>query len=354
MKLHRYQHIFGPYNKYLRAEFLPHWLQYSLVYCYAVWEALKSRNILFFTATNPCCALGWIYPTSKKETLDQLPSYICPKSILIDHWQDPDHILKHIRNEGIDFPFVVKPNEWLRGMGIIICRTLWDRDRLIVQERYLTTHRQRWTRIVQELSEYRQEYGIFYVRLPGQSQGMISGIVQRDFPFIVGDGRSTIEKLVHHHPRARYYYPLFARQHHDIWQKILPEWEKLQLVEIGNHNRGTTFVDNSGLITLSLIQEIDAISKHINGFFYGRYDIKADSIEDIVAKRYSVLELNMTYSEPTWMYDPHYNFFQASRILLRHRRFIYQIASHNHHQGIPYATLQQFLHNKKHHEGHLE
>jgi len=245
MKLHRYQHIFGPYNKYLRAEFLPHWLQYSLVYCYAVWEALKSRNILFFTATNPCCALGWIYPTSKKETLDQLPSYICPKSILIDHWQDPDHILKHIRNEGIDFPFVVKPNEWLRGMGILICRTLWDRDRLIVQERYLTTHRQRWTRIVQELSEYRQEYGIFYVRLPGQSQGMISGIVQRDFPFIVGDGRSTIEKLVHHHPRARYYYPLFARQHHDIWQKILPEWEKLQLVEIGNHNRGTTFVDNS-------------------------------------------------------------------------------------------------------------
>lgn len=50
-------------------------------------------------------------------------------------------------------------------------------------------------------------------------------------------------------------------------------------MEVGNHVKGVTFRDMSHLITSDLEKEIDTISQHIDGFYVGRYDIKADSIE---------------------------------------------------------------------------
>jgi len=99
--------------------------------------------------------------------------------------------------------------------------------------------------------------------------------------FLDGDGKSTFEELVYHHPRAKYYYNQFQKEYVDKWTSILSDGEKFQLNYIGNHCRGSTFYDVSDIITPQLEKIIDNISQKVNGFYFGRYDIKAKTVEDM-------------------------------------------------------------------------
>jgi biotin carboxylase len=156
--------------------------------------------------------------------------------------------LKHIVDEDISFPFVIKPNAGINGKKVIICETEHDFDTKIVADRYFDAVKH-GSRIVQKYADYTQEYGIMYVRLPGEKNGKITGIVQREFHTVVGDGIHTLEELVHDHPRARYRYSSLACYHKKRWHKVIPSGESIMLMDIGNHVRGVTFRDVSNLIT---------------------------------------------------------------------------------------------------------
>lgn len=54
------------------------------------------------------------------------------------------------------------------------------------------------------------------------------------------------------------------------------------------------------------------------------------------------MEINPTYGEPTWMYDPDYSFYKQQSILLKHRSLQYDVAVQNHENGVPYATFAEF------------
>ena len=99
--------------------------------------------------------------------------------------------------------------------------------------------------------------------------------------FLHGDGRNTFEELVHNHPRAKYYYHQFKQEYPEKRTSVLPDGEKFQLNYIGNHCRGSVFYDVSHIITPQLEKIIDDISKKVEGFYFGRYDIKAKSIQDL-------------------------------------------------------------------------
>ena len=74
---------------------------------------------------------------------------------------------------------------------------------------------------------------------------------------------------------------------------IIAQGEVKHLVVIGNHARGTTFLNANHLITPQLIDVFDAISKQVEGYNFGRYDIRVPSLEDLYAGRnIKILELN--------------------------------------------------------------
>ncbi len=54
------------------------------------------------------------------------------------------------------------------------------------------------------------------------------------------------------------------------------------------------------------------------------------------------MELNLTYAEPTWMYDPSYNYRDQQRILLEHREMMHTIAMENHAQGATPASVKEW------------
>ena len=98
---------------------------------------------------------------------------------------------------------------------------------------------------------------------------------------------------------------------------------------IGNHNRGTRFFDASHLISNELTDTIDEIAKGIDGFYYGRFDVKTRSEEDFKKGKIIVLEVNGANSEPTHIYDSKFSLIQAYKEVQRHFDIQFEIAIKN-------------------------
>src|SRR6185295_17970176 len=116
--------------------------------------------------------------------------------------------------------------------------------------------------------------------------------------------------------------------------------EVIPLVELGTHCRGAAFFDGEWLRTPELERAIDALSREYEGFWFGRYDIRAGSFDDLKAGRnFTVIELNGATSEATSIYDPKNGLFEAYRILRRQWAILFEIGDRNRRAGVRPATL---------------
>jgi hypothetical protein len=124
--------------------------------------------------------------------------------------------------------------------------------------------------------------------------------------------------------------------------EILPKGEKKCLVPYGNHNRGTEFLDGQALITEKLEQTFDGILKNIQGFYYGRLDIRYQTFEALEEGRdFSIIELNGAKSEPTHIYDPKHSFWYGQLEILKHQSLFMQIIRVV--RDLPVLTLLQLF-----------
>ena len=347
-----FQHLLWPYNKYLRPEFFPTWLIYLSVKIYWLWKAIPAKSILWFTATNPWFALWWLYPTSKYESLKQVPEKWLPATHYIakDDFEK-QYISQLILDSDIWYPSILKPDNGVRGLGIQILHSQDQFDTVI--DEFIQKNEQRWDYLLQEFVSDPEEYGIMYTRMPDKNTWSIIGMVKKEFISIHWDGVSTLEYLIHAHPRARYHFPLFAQQYEAIRKTIIPQWEIINVVQTWTHSRGSTFLDVSNLVTEELVRVIDNISHHIEWFYCGRFDIKAQHLKWLLAWKFKIMEVNMTYSEPTWMYDPSYSFIKQQKILLHYWRLVYAISTQNKNKGISYATLKEWFKASKEYNAYL-
>ena len=144
-----------------------------------------------------------------------------------------------------------------------------------------------------------------YYRYPNQEKGYISGITIKEFFTVTGDGTSTIRELVQQDERGQRYGELFEEVNKEKIDEVLAKGEIKQLNYIGNHSKGTKFLNGNHLINDELVNVFDTIARSIEGFYYGRFDIKVTSLEDLyVGKNIKVLEVNGIQSEPSHIYDP--------------------------------------------------
>jgi len=94
------------------------------------------------------------------------------------------------------------------------------------------------------------------------------------------------------------------------------------LAEAGNHCQGTLFKDGAHLITPELEARIDQLAKKLEGFYFGRIDIRyADEASFKRGEDFAVIEFNGVTSESTNLYDPDWSLWQALAVLRRPNRF---------------------------------
>jgi len=115
-------------------------------------------------------------------------------------------------------------------------------------------------------------------------------------------------------------------------------------VPYGNHARGAKFTDNSIQADAQLVKFIDQLCKEVPEFYYGRLDIKYNTLDELKqGKNFCIIELNGAGSEPTHIYDPSHSIFFAWKEILRHYRMLWEISMKNHRRGIPHMSWREGL-----------
>lgn len=325
--------------KFKAWEYWPAYMFYIPNIPYAAYLALRAKNLVFFSATNPAIKHSGNGSESKYATIELIPTAFKPISLFINANDDIQNTLDHLHKKNIQFPLIIKPDIGFRGL---LVKRIKTENELID---YLTEH-QNLNLIIQEFVDYKNECGIFYHRLPNEPKGKITSITLKKYPIILGDGNTTLKELITKDKRAVLYLPLLTELHEQNFGLVLKKGEEFILNVIGNHSKGTQFINGDYLINPALETAIDSIMQQIPGFFYGRLDIKYNSFEELaLLQNFKIIELNGIISEPTHIYDPSkITYFKALKEIRNHWKLIYKIATFNHKvNNIKYDKISDFL-----------
>lgn len=325
-----------------RWEFWPAWAVYAPVAVWIAWLVLRHRSLTVFTAANPGIAHGGVVGESKHAILSALPARWVVPWALIEPGVLDDRMAQlraGVTAIGGAYPFVLKPDVGERGTGVS-----WIRDEAAA-EAYL--RREPRAVLLQVAHDGPFEAGLFYVRRPGDAHGCVFSVTDKRFPWIVGDGRSTLAALVHAHPRYRLQADVFLARHAGQADRILGDGERFRLAQAGNHAQGTEFRDGRALLTPALEARVDEIARATDGFCFGRFDVRYRDPEAFMAGTdLAIVELNGVTSEATHIYDPAGRLWSAWTTLARQWSLAFAIGAANRsrgHQPTPPLELVRLL-----------
>lgn len=304
---------------------------------------LKEGHPNHYLTANPGIPYSGNGTESKYNTLSLVEEKYRPRSLLVGP-NDRSNLEEKLKALRLDFPLIAKPDRGFRGYLVKKIDTRQALNRYLSQ---VSTDV-----LIQEFIPYTKELGIFYHRYPGQEKGQVTSVTIKEFLKIAGDGAKTIRGLIEEDERARLYADLFARIHREQIDRVLERGEELVLSVIGNHSKGTRFVNGNHLIDPELNAFMDRICRPMKGFYYGRLDIKYRD-HDLMLKGedFKVIEVNGIISEPTHIYDASHegaSFFNALKTINSHWKIMSQIAHINHHKHqVAYPGVMEYLRNMR-------
>jgi hypothetical protein len=280
--------------------------------------------------------MGGMFGESKYEILKKIPEKYIARSILIKLPASKNEIVQKLQENKFAFPVIFKPD--LGERGFMVKRINDEKDIDAYLEKIKIDF------IAQELIALPLEFGVFYLRFPDQNNGRVNSIVRKEMLSVVGDGHSTLQHLIFKNDRAKLQWNKLKNSHRENLSKIIKNGEVIELVSIGNHCLGTTFLDGSDLITDELSAAFDGISKQIDGFYFGRFDLRCATLDDLAAGNVKIMELNGCGAEPAHIYQPGYSLFKALSVLFDHWRNIFLIARQNQKRGVAYTSIKEASH----------
>ena len=333
------------FKKLKQWEFWPTWFFYIPLYIKYFWLAFKARSFAFFTAANPLMEFGGFVDYSKYNVLKAIDKKYLPITEFFEK-ANAEIVLKKMQEINLDFPIILKPDIGERGFGV----------EKIDSEKGLSNYFEKYgvleKLILQEYINYPIEIGVMYSRKPSEEKGKITSVVLKEFLTITGDGKKNLQQLFETDNRASFYKGDLLKVYENELQEVLPNGKQKELVAIGNHCRGTTFLNANHLINEQLHTVFDEISIPIKGYHFGRYDLRVPSLDDLYqGKNIKIMELNGAASEPAHIYDPSMPIKKAYKYLFNHWQRLYEISIENHKKGTEYSNswivIKAMRHNVK-------
>jgi hypothetical protein len=227
----------------------------------------RHRSSTLFTAANPGITSGEAVGESKSAVLAHLinGTGAVADYCLVPPGSDPGArvraAMRWMASVDITFPVVVKPDVGERGWGVALIRAPRDMDLYLqcVSEAIIV---QRYIEGV--------EAGIFYCRYPGASRGTIVSIAQTHYRRSAGTGEC--------HPQAA--------------RPPASTCERSHSIGFGFGCHCADFTDAARWKTPQLERSIDELGRKVRGFHFGRFDVRASSIEALLRGEFLVIELN--------------------------------------------------------------
>ncbi len=324
--------IYLQFARIRRWEFWPAWLFYMPVAVFCAWLGIRFRGLSLPTIANPSQKNGGIVGESKTEILlalmESSPEFTAD-AFLISAGDESERFtgLREVCHvNGINLPFVLKPDAGQRGAGFRKIQSFDEARKYLAQVSAPL--------VLQRYVHGPKEAGIFYYRFPGEKHGRIFGITRKEFPSVVGDGVRTLQELIEADPRAQLIARTYLKRFAERTNEVLEAGQRVRLVEAGNHCQGCIFLDGADLLTEELREVFDKISQKLPGFFVGRYDIRYGNDGELRAGRnFKIIELNGAASEATNIYDASNSIWSAYATLYRQWEIVYGIGAENRRRG---------------------
>ena len=258
--------------------------------------------------------------------------------------------LSLMKENSLEFPIVAKPDIGWNGYGV---QLIEERNHLL---RYISTFPSHETIVFQRPVQYDGEAGIFYVRIPGEPYGRISSVTLRYFPFVIGDGKSTLKQLIQTDERTKLRAQLYlgGKSDHvgfgnEELDHVPGEGELIRLSFIGSLRAGGLYLDASHLITPELTHRFDSIARSMPEFYFGRFDIRFETIDILMrGEGFSIIEINGAGAEAIQAWDPNVPLFKLYREFFKSYNLLFKIGALNRARGFRPSTLREFIRAIKH------
>jgi hypothetical protein len=298
-------------------------------------QGIRNGNLLFFSRVNPDIETGGFFSEEKWPIYDMFPKEYIPLCLLIKKGSPHLHLKWAIDDSALSFPMLVKPNIGERGMGI---------EKILKGSQLYDYHEKAaYDYILQSFVPYKKEMSVLVYRMPDQYRVEVTSICLKEKLTIVGDGKSTLHQLAMSNFRSRNQWPRLRHQFDE--NRVLIQGEKLLLEPIGNHCRGTTFLNGNHLITEDVRLAMEQLFHSMKGeVYYGRFDILYESIETLIQlKSFSVVEFNGVGSEPAHIYQPGFSLWRAYEDLWKHARILGDISLAQKKRSVTCMTWNDFF-----------
>lgn len=322
------------WHKLRNWEYWPFNLLYFPVFFYFTYLAVKARSFFFFASSNPTIDFGGMLGESKSDIFDLIPEHYIPVTRRFSPDATISEIDQFLKEKQVDYPFIAKPDIGERGWMVV----------KINNQKELATYLEeiKVDFLIQAYVDFAVELGVFYHRHPSQEYGVVSSIVMKEMLHVMGDGKSTLKKLVVDSPRALMHIETLEKDPEIDLEYIPKSHEKVLLGAIGNHCKGTTFLNANNHINPKLTRAIDQIAKEIKGFYFGRFDLRCSSFTDLEeGLNFKIMELNGAGSEPGHIYQPGYSLIQGYKDIFYHLRQLYEISLENKKLGIVFPSFAE-------------
>lgn len=334
------------------SEKIPPFIFYSPVALRWLMLGIRYRSLLLPTVSNPYVEAGGLWGESKSRLMDQIGDeerrWIAPyTSTVIRHGniEDPVWSVKSAMQEsGFEFPVVIKPDIGWQGYGV---RVIQAEEELAG---YLAEYRHDTRIIIQELIPWEAEAGVFYSRLPGEEHGRVISLTLRYYPHVIGDGVSTVRQLIKNNERTRFknrYYTGKESLHSGLTEDklgIIPsKGEVFRLAFIGSIRVGGLYRDGSEFITEHLNRRFDTIARSMREFYFGRFDIRFRSIDDLMnGEEFMIFEINGAGAEAIHVWDASTPLLKMYRELFRYQKLMFEISARNRKRGFKPMNMKDF------------
>ncbi len=340
------------------AERIPNSILYIPVGLYYIFLSIRYRSLTLPSASNPEIVTGGFMGESKSSVMDMVgadqkkwvSAYVTISRNGISDEADYENALKAMLESNIGFPVVAKPDIGWNGYGV---RLVEDEAHL---QKYISNFPHNERIVLQRPVTFDGEAGVFYVRIPGEEKGKIYSLTLRYFPFVTGDGKSTLRELIRNDQRTRLragYYLGKKAEHvgfsdEDLVQ-VPGEGEIIRLSFLGSLRVGGLYRDASHMITPELTKRFDQIAGSIPEFHFGRFDIRFESVESLMkGEGFSIIEINGAGAEAIQAWDPNVSLFNLYREFFKSYRLLFRIGDLNRARGFKPIPLREFLRAIKH------
>lgn len=322
-------------------------LYYTPLFFQWIWLGIKYRSLTLPTAANPCIEAGGLLGESKIACLSLVSGEArrwvaaaaaiecgSPGGVAEDLRRAEAAIARH----GLRFPLIAKPDIGWRGLGV---RRVGSLAELGV---YLEGFPAGNKLILQEYVPYAGEAGVFYVRRPGQTRGEIFSMTFRYYPFVVGDGKSSLRDLILGNPRTLWKADLHLQANHDRLDEVPAAGEGVRLAVVGSNRVGGLYVDACSYVTPELTARIDEICRQIPEFHFGRFDVRFQDIESFQrGENFSIIEVNGAGAEAIHIWDPRFPILSGYKVLFEQQSLMFAVADANRRRGFKPMTVRELV-----------